>query len=91
MFALLRLLWQRANAQNVSFETPLGGQHTLSTQVIIPNYLVIYSLGWEHISIHPGLLVTLKCNDLGQVPMKYIMKLFISSIRSKKLTTKAKE
>ena len=60
-------------------------------QVIIPNYLVIYSLGWEHISIHPGLLVTLKCNDLGQVPMKYIMKLFISSIRSKKLTTKAKE
>ena len=34
---------------------------------------------------------TLKCNGLGQVPMKYIMKLFISSIRSKKLTTKAKE
>ena len=30
--------WRRANARNVRFETLYGGQFTLSTQLIIPNY-----------------------------------------------------
>ena len=41
---VLRLsLWRRANVPNVSFETLNGGQLTLSTQLIIPNYPVILS------------------------------------------------
>ena len=36
-------LWQRANALNASFETLYGGQFTLLTQLIIPNYSVILS------------------------------------------------
>ena len=40
---LKHLLWRRANPQNVSFETLNGGKFTLSTQLIIPNYLVILS------------------------------------------------
>ena len=39
--ALRPLLWRRANARNVSFETLYSGQFTLSTQLMIPNYLVI--------------------------------------------------
>ena len=35
------LLWRRANARNVSFETLYGSQFTLPTQLIKPNYLVI--------------------------------------------------
>ena len=41
LLALCHLLWQRANDQNVSFETCNGGQFTLSIQLIILNYLVI--------------------------------------------------
>ena len=41
---VLRLsLWRRANVPNVSFETLNGGQFTLSTQLIIPNYIVTLS------------------------------------------------
>ena len=36
-------LWRRANARNFSFETLHGGQFTLSTQLIILNYPVIFS------------------------------------------------
>ena len=35
--------WRRANARNVRFETLYGGQFTLSTQLIIPNYPDILS------------------------------------------------
>ena len=41
--ALRHLLWRRANARNVSFETLNSGQFTLSTQLIIPNYVAIVS------------------------------------------------
>ena len=37
-------LWRRANTRSVSFETLYGGQFTLSTQLIIPNYLEIWRL-----------------------------------------------
>ena len=41
---VLRLsLWRRANVPNASFETLNGGQFTLSTQLIIPSYIVILS------------------------------------------------
>ena len=43
--ALRHLLWRRAYARNVSFETLNGGLLTLSTQLIIPNYFVILSNG----------------------------------------------
>ena len=33
---------KRANARNVSFELLHGGQFTLSTQLIKPNYLIKY-------------------------------------------------
>ena len=36
--ALRQSLWRRANARNVSFKTLYGGQFTLSTQLIPPNY-----------------------------------------------------
>ena len=36
-------LWRRADARNFSFETLHGGQFTLSTQLIILNYPVIFS------------------------------------------------
>ena len=36
-------LWRRANARNVSFETLYVSRSTLSTQLIIPNYLLILS------------------------------------------------
>ena len=39
----LHSLWRRANVQNVSFVTLFGGQFAWSTQLIIPNYLVILS------------------------------------------------
>ena len=41
--ALRHLLRRRANARNVSFETLNGGQFTLSTQLIIPNYVATVS------------------------------------------------
>ena len=44
------LLWRRANARNVSFETLYGGQFTLSTQLIILNYPVIIS-HWRSITV----------------------------------------
>ena len=39
----LHSLWQRADAQNISFETLYVGQFVSSTQLIILNYLVILS------------------------------------------------
>ena len=33
------LLWRRANAQNVSFQSLYGGQFTLSPQLINPNFV----------------------------------------------------
>ena len=41
--AEFKLLWQRANAWNVSFKTPYSNQITLPTQLIILNYIVILS------------------------------------------------
>ena len=35
-------LSRRANTQNVGFETLYGGQLTLSTQLIKPNYPVVF-------------------------------------------------
>ena len=37
---ILDLLWRRADARNVSFETLHSGQFTLSTPLIILNYLI---------------------------------------------------
>ena len=38
---ILKCLWQGLNARNVSLQTLCGGQFTLSTQLIRPNYLKI--------------------------------------------------
>ena len=57
-------LWRRANTRNVSFETLSGGQFTLSTQLIIPNYPVILSHLTQHHSFFSNLLLfkkTLPC------------------------------
>ena len=40
---VLSSLWRGTSARNVSFETLNDGQFTLSTQLIIPNYLAILS------------------------------------------------
>ena len=48
--------WRRADTWNVSFETPNGGQFTLSTQLIIPNKQINVSIkiffsliGWSYL------------------------------------------
>ena len=40
--------WRRANSWNVSLDTLYGGQFTLSTQFIKPNYLDILPLLTQH-------------------------------------------
>ena len=45
--------WRRANARNVSFKTLYGGQFTLSTQLIILNYLIA-SLNFRWASFSSG-------------------------------------
>ena len=44
----LSSLWRRANTWNVSFRSLYGGQFTLSTQLIKPNYLVILPSTQHH-------------------------------------------
>ena len=40
--------WRRANSRNVSLDILYGGQFTLSTQFIKPNYLDILPLLMQH-------------------------------------------
>ena len=52
-------LWRRAYARNISLKTLYSRQFTLSTQLIIPNYLVILShrrsttVSWETYPLNP--------------------------------------
>ena len=48
--ALRLSLWQKANARNVRSETLYGGQFTLSTLLIKPNYLVLL-LHWRSTTV----------------------------------------
>ena len=44
--------WRRAHARYVSLETLYGGQFTLSTELIKPNYLVLTGLAHSCFSLH---------------------------------------
>ena len=55
-------LWRRAYARNISLKTLYSRQFTLSTQLIIPNYLVILShrrskLNLLHLSVGTGAMI----------------------------------